>query len=237
MIQELMTRGYNEELATNMYNKWIALNKDIFDIQGYFYNIDELKFRRFIEIKRKGINLEKNDLSLVMMNPGSSRPKHYDEINNFEYLNNFVEAFSDETIEQIMRIMDNNNLNYAKIVNLSDIRNAKSEIFYEMLNTVLQNYDHSIFSETNKHFLSNYLNSQSLFIFAWGVDTRLNNLSTQAIKVIKEMYGNNIVTIGIKHKKNLNGYYHALPQKQLDQIIWVENISDMIRNCKRANVI
>src|SRR5690554_6743756 len=100
------------------------MNKDNFEVTAYFYNSNNFKFRRYLEIKRKNYLDDKNDLNVIMMNPGSSKPKNIDEKVNFDFLNKFVVAHPDPTQFQIMKIMDNCNLNYAKIINLSDVRNG-----------------------------------------------------------------------------------------------------------------
>jgi len=131
-----------------------------FDILGYFYKQDNHVFRRFLEIKRKNFNNSENDLSVIMMNPGKSNFKYYKGNNSTDSFNKFVEATTDKTIEQILKIMEIKNFNYAKIVNLSDIRVTSSKIFYKMLKTELKNYDHSIFSEKNREYIKNYFNKK-----------------------------------------------------------------------------
>lgn len=54
--------------------------RDNFHVTGLFYQIDEFKFREYLNIKRKGIANSKIDLMVVMMNPGSSQP--VDSIDN-----------------------------------------------------------------------------------------------------------------------------------------------------------
>ena len=232
MMEELVLRGYPEDVARQMIAAWAALNIADFNVQGYFYNQGDLRFRRFLEIRRINADIieNENDLNVIMMFPGASRP--VDDENDPANLNGFVRAFPDDTIKQIMRIMNNCNFNYIKIINLSDIRaeNPIAEIFYDMLNNQLQNIDHSIFSEANREQIRNYLNPNAPFLLAWGVDERLANLAQQALDVIHEFWGNNIRIFGWQHDRNPLGYYHPLPRQQFRQIEWVRIISDMINN-------
>ena len=213
-----------------------------YDIQGFFYKQENLVFRRFLEIKRKNINIEKNDLTVVMMNHGDSKPKNIINENDIKswtnYLDKFVDTQPDDTQIQIIKLMEKCDFGFAKIVNLSDIRIANSDFFLVMiekclagnclLGSCLKKYDHSIFSESNKCFLKNYFNPQSIFILAWGVDKKLNDLSSQALKVLEELYGKEIKKIGRKHKNIKNGYYHPLPRDEVAKEEWISEITKKI---------
>ena len=200
----------------------------IFNLQGFFYIQGELRFRRYLEIKRKNVILAKNDLSVIMMNPGSSKPKSIDENSFTDCFNKFIKAEPDTTLMQIMRVMENCNFNYAKIVNLSDVRTTKSTDFFKLLKSDLKNnIDHSIFFDPDKYDLKNYLNQQSVFIYAWGVDERLKKIARQALEVLYT-YGSK--KIGIPHSINQYGYYHPLPRGKEKQIKWVDTITRMIKD-------
>lgn len=139
------------------------MNFENFEVSAFFYNGNNNKngFRRYLEIKRKNTAVTENDLNIIMMNPGSSNPKN----SNLEYLNRLVEANPDTTQYQIMRVMDKCNLDFVKAINLSDIRESKSQFFYKFLETELsENYP--IFSDINEDVLNNYLNPKSIFVFA-----------------------------------------------------------------------
>jgi hypothetical protein len=64
---------------------------------------------------------------VIMMNPGSSKPHRWYENNTKESL-----AIPDNTQSQIMKVQ-NCNLQYARVLNLSDLREAKSSIFYDKI--------------------------------------------------------------------------------------------------------
>lgn len=200
-----------------------------FDIQGFFYNQEELKFRRFLDIKRKGIDSQESDLNVIMMNPGSSKPKKIDENISLDYLDKFVEAHPDTTQSQIMKIMEKCNFNHARIVNLSDIRNTNSNNFYKMLSNELKELEHSIFHEGNRHFLKSYLNPNAMFILAWGVDKNLQYLSKLALGVLNELWEIDIIKVGLEHPTNKYGYYHPLPKTQQSQKDWVDKMSEKIK--------
>lgn len=203
-----------------------------YEVIGYFYNMNKLKFRKYIEIKRKGATVLANDLTVIMMNPGSSKPKDIDESSYFGYLDRFVEANPDATQYQIMAIMERCNLNYAKIINLSDVRIANSKEFYKALNDKLKNCNHSIFSESNKDELKNYLNPKSIFILAWGVNKKLTPLAQNALSVLNELFGDNLRIVGRKHFSNKYEYYHPLPRIAEKRKEWLDEIVKMINVSK-----
>ena len=129
------------------------MNKENFEVLAYFYNENDFKFRRYLEIHRKGTNQIENDLNVIMMNPGSSKPKDIDEQKSNDFLDKFVVAHPDPTQYQIMKVMDNCNFNFAKIINLSDIRNSSSNSFYEMIKkNELKEINHSIFNDANDNY-------------------------------------------------------------------------------------
>lgn len=98
--------------------------KKQFKITGLYYAELGFKFRKYLDIKRVDTDITTPDIMVVMMNPGSSRPIDGIDNNKLESL-----AVPDNTQSQIMKVMLNSNLQYARILNLSDLREAKSNIF------------------------------------------------------------------------------------------------------------
>lgn len=195
--------------------------KNDFKITGLFYELNDFKFRKYLNIVRKNSNTENPDLMIVMMNPGSSRP-----LKEENYLNTESEAIPDRTQDQIMRLMNNCSFNYARILNLSDLREANSSVFYETISE-LDNHKitHSIFDiERIEEFEELFVNNTPV-IFAWGVNKKLMKLAIQAINRIGE-----IKPIGIKKLGFEYAYYHPLPQNHKKQVEWVEKITGIIKS-------
>ena len=200
-----------------------------FEYNALFYNDDKYKYRRYLEIKNKKYN-EENDLTVVMMNPGSSKPKNIDENNNNnDFLNKFVEVHPDPTQSQIKKIMDACKFEYAKIINLSDIRDGNSASFYKKLRSDLSFLNHSIFSDNNEIYLKDYISPKSTFIFCWGVNKKLTPLTNLALFRIEKLFGINQQIYGLKPSKNQSGYYHPLPRTNKKKKKWVENIISQIK--------
>jgi hypothetical protein len=207
-----------------------------YKVMGQYYDsefrrlliIVDKKFQKIEEICGKRIDTE-NDLSVIMMNPGSSKPKNGEpDPKNIE----LVDAVPDDTQFQIMKIMEIFKYNYAKIVNLSDYREADSNKIYSKLKNAKDDI-YSVFSEQNKEFIKN-LNPDSVFIFAWGVSERLSGYSQRAIEVLKELFNDNIKTVGIKHPLNEYGYFHPYQRTQKYRDSWVEIIKDQINNINHS---
>jgi len=220
-------------------NHWSNGDIEKFSVQGFFYKTDALVFRKYLEIRRIGVDSTENDLNVIMMNPGSSKPRNmiykkgcFADFADFADFDKLVDAEPDSTIVQIMRVMENCGLDYAKIVNLSNIRARSLEVFLEMLKNVLRRIDHSVFTEEGKPFLKDYLNPKAVFIFAWGVDRGLQGLAKQAIEILNSLWGKTIEAIGIKHSKNKYGYYHPLPWLEAKRIEWVNKITEQIMSQK-----
>lgn len=198
--------------------------RDSFIIKGLFYELAEYKCRKYLDIKRKSstdttdsINIP--DLMIVMMNPGSSYPIDGIENNTIE-----SEAIPDRTQDQIMRVMNDSNFNYARVLNLSDLRTPKSPVLYKFLKSEKSSLvAHSIFDAKRKADLDELFVHNVPVIFGWGVNKSLTCLAKQAIQSIK---CDN--PIGLKKNDSDVAYYHPLPRVYSDQIEWVNAINGML---------
>ena len=108
-----------------------------------------------------------------MMNPGSSYPleepiKDLKEISlDFKKKKNLVLTRPDNTQYQLMRIGVKMGWSHLRVLNLSDLRNAKSKLFLEKVEALsnLNNGNiHSIFSESRVYECKNILQSTSQII-------------------------------------------------------------------------
>jgi hypothetical protein len=157
---------------------------------------------------------------VIMMNPGSSKPL-YPIINSAE-----TKAIPDPTQLQIIKVMNNCNFNYARILNLSDIREPKSKIFFKLMNGFNNvNIPHSIFSKTYKKEFKRLFIKNVPVIVAWGVNEKLSRLAKLALKTIDEK-----TLVGLKKPGSPYGYYHPLPPNQFKQKAWVNAITEQLQN-------
>lgn len=192
-----------------------------FKITGLFYEKEGFKFRKFLNIIKNGSNCEIPDLMVIMMNPGSSKP-----LNGIDSFDLETETVPDKTQDQIMKIMDNCGYKYARILNLSDLRESKSSIFYSKLEELKKlNIHHSIFSDYRREDFRGLFIKDIPVILAWGVNNNLFELAVTA----KEKIGELIKTTGLRKKGKEYAYYHPLPQNYNKQLEWVENITNSLK--------
>lgn len=192
--------------------------KDEFIINGLFYKRNDLLCRKYLNIKRKQFENDTPDLMVVMMNPGSSRPEDGNDDNTTA-----SKAVPDDTQCQIMKVMNNCDFNYARVLNLSDLRESKSKNFYSKLSKI-KDISHSIFSDERISDFNDLFIQNIPVIFAWGVDKKLKPLAIKAVERINESN-----PIGLLKENTEVSYYHPLPQNCYDQEKWFQEISKMLK--------
>lgn len=186
-----------------------------FEVAGLFYESNGYKLRKYLDIKRVGVAPNKPDLMVVMMNPGSSYP-----LNGIDNNSELSEAEPDTTQQQIMKVMDAAAFNYARILNLSDLRTSDSNELYRFLKSEeCSSVEHSIFSPSRKSELARLFVNDVPVIFGWGVNQALIPLAKQAIEIL--CISN---PLGILKPNTRYSYYHPLPRIYAKQLEWVQHL-------------
>lgn len=155
------------------------------------------------------------------MNPGSSYP--LDRIDNNQMAGR---AHPDPTQDQIMAVMNNTGLNYARILNLSDARQPTSGEFYKFLNSKDgKTLPHSVFHKSRDAELSSLFQYNVPVIFGWGVNSNLETLARIAI---------NKLSVTKPFGMNKSGvdwaYYHPRQRIHSKQAEWVNVVSSQFTN-------
>jgi hypothetical protein len=172
-----------------------------FTITGWFYSIREFEFRKYLNIKRKGYNLDSPDIIFIMMNPGGSSPV---DVLNVEIE---TETIPDNTQSQIIKVMNSCSFNYARILNLSDYREEESSKFYtKIIEFENLKISHSIFSDNRRKDFDELFIRNVPIIVGWGVNKKLAILAKKAISLL----GKNLQ--GYKKEKCDFGYFHPYPR-------------------------
>jgi len=170
-----------------------------------------------------------------MMNPGSSRPVKEDEIiisaSTINDLNvSLVATVPDTTQYQLMRVMKYCGWNYVRVINLSDLRDGKSESFtrkFPAIENITKYIEHSVFTLKRSKELKNKLmrKASAPLICAWGVSDDLNPLIDRCLDRLDETELTGLLKSGSKNK-----FYHPLPTLQTDKIAWVNNMVKLINS-------
>lgn len=194
-----------------------------FNVNGIFYESCGHKMRRLLEIKRVGMHCSKPDVIFVMMNPGSSVPL----IENV--VDEMVSAKPDKTQFQVMKVMNACSLNFARVINLSDLRTPDSQELFAFLKS-RQSFcvDHSIFSLQRLDELADVIENTPLLVFAWGLDRALTELAEDAIA---SLGGEQVV--GLQKEGSATGFRHPLPRTIEAQENWVSGIVEQIKSGQR----
>jgi hypothetical protein len=193
--------------------------KDKFVISGLFYKIGNYKLRKYLDIKHQSSSLTQPDLMVVMMNPGSSYP--LDGIDNND---SPTEAKPDKTQNQIMKVMCISSFEYARVLNLSDLRTPSSNELYAFIESEeSKDIPHSIFGRDREGDFSSLFVNNVPVIFSWGVSPILADLAKQAIKSV-----NHPNPIGLRKIQNQYAYYHPLQRTNRKQVEWVNEITNML---------
>jgi hypothetical protein len=206
-----------------------------YSVWGHFYSASiggaEYQFRSILEIRSQEAKEHRPDLLVVMMNPGGSRPLEKDiEVPKWEVgskKTSLLPTKEDRTQMQIMKLMDMLNFDFARIINLSDIREPKSENFHKLVQKFGNDMRHSIFAPARRSELDDVMHDKDIPVLAaWGLGTDLN-LATRAEQALA---GRNIIGLRPTPKPM---YRHPLPQNATAQKQWLKDVSELFAKQKR----
>ncbi|WP_404430989.1 hypothetical protein [Sutcliffiella horikoshii] len=203
----------------------------VFRVEASFYKRkvggEYITLRNQARILRKGYSgTIPSDAVVMMVNPGSCNAS--DKNYNIPIMNPvtdsipFVEANSDQTQEQLMRLMEKRGWNHLVIINLSDICSGNIDVFLSYYNKA-KGICHSILSSNRENELKTVINNNyGPFIVAWGTNNKISNLAKCALE------NSNLNSIvGLKHKK-YPYYLHPRPPLKIDRIAWLHNINTLL---------
>lgn len=207
--------------------------KERFYTEGAFYqmelNGEGYACRGLARISRRGIETDVADALFVLVNPGSCQPTdedyHFPNYNTDHSKIPFVQAKSDATQYQIMRLMERRGWNMIYIINLSDLRAGKIADFRDHLTLfeAQDNDSHSIFSSKRIDELALLLSEKTRIIAGWGTQPFMKDKMLLALTVLPE-FGK---VTGLPHKTNPY-YYHPFPMVQHKCIKWVDDMCEVL---------
>lgn len=157
-----------------------------------------------------------------MMNPGGSTPvnearatlKVWKTSEASSLVCELALTDLDDTQSQLMRIMENRGWTHIRVLNLSDLCETDSNLFYQYFSdfeAATESRVHSIFSEARRDELAMKLKRKDAapVIAAWGVSYKLSPLVNLSKAVLA---GESL--IGYQNKRRR--YYHPQPARQFD---------------------
>ena len=219
--------------------------KKKFACYGHFYELvmmsgEREKCRSVLEIVDSSIQQEnpaeislmEPDVVVIMMNPGSSRPKEIYHIDGeIEYPQKggsmrkaLVLTQPDNTQYQVMRIAVSKGWSHIRVLNLSDLRDPKSGSFIqksEDLAGIMGGHTHSIFCAERTEECAHALKRKTAtpIMLGWGQDLGLIPLVEQCLKRIG---GEPTCTVASEVHPLLNA--HPSPMLQSKKLQWLDHI-------------
>lgn len=209
---------------------------EIFAVYGRFYEkciagVDE-QLRDRLEIAPPQWALQdvvsrEPDLLVVMMNPGASKPiaSLWAGVGD----HGFVATQPDRTQYQIMQLMlaaQQRGLpwQHARVLNLSDLRTPKSQVFVEKLDAYSADDSHSLFSATRLgECKALFQRLETPVLCAWGLSPKFGPLAMRALEAAKGHPVLGLSTDGL-------AYRHPLPQRYDLQLAWLAQVVAQLPN-------
>jgi len=217
--------------------------KSHYGVFGHFYSVELasgeiVECRSVLEIAATScmphdysqLSLRSPDAVFIMMNPGSSKPLvevhnriHARKIHQLAI--SLVPTKPDITQYQVMRLMLDRHWRHVRVLNLSDLRSAKSPEFiklFQRLERDVEYESHSIFSDHRVDELIVKLPKKRTtpLVLAWGMSDKLDPLIERCLSKLPQRSKIN----GLLEPGTTNKYRHPLPTLQRDQRIWLEKM-------------
>ena len=219
--------------------------KKRFTCYGHFYELglmngETVKCRSVLEIvdttipqaDPSAISERAPDMVVIMMNPGSSRPKvegHVDSVIEYAAGDPFrrkelVLTQPDNTQYQVMRVAAEKGWSHIRVLNLSDMRDPKSVNFLRRVDElagVMGGHAHSLFCAERALELARSIDRtpRTPILLGWGQDPGLLPMVEQCLARIAD---EPTVTVPSEVHPLLNA--HPSPMLQKKKIEWLETI-------------
>ena len=204
-----------------MEAKWLRLP---YEFSGLFYR--KAKCRRALDIREIGCQLEKPDLIVIMMNPGSSYPinKGKEPFKIEQAV--FQPTYPDTTQWQVIEFMRAECLKkvskkkiykYARVLNLSDLCNPRSE---KLNKDEIEG--NSIFQLDQKAVLNVWVEQSADILLAYGANRKFEGLANKALHFLKD--NGKTKVYGYRKKEDSWEFYHPLMHSNKNNKRWVDEV-------------
>lgn len=216
------------------FNDSVFKCRNLLEIYDKWWAKENVKCNsQFLQHPASASSPRRPDAVFIMMNPGSSKPLEadivptkYPERNLTLHIQKtpLVKTKPDPAQYQVMRVMAYKKWNYVRVINLSDLRETKSEEFLKIYQSLPINT--RLFSPARSLELEAVLSEASVpIIAAWGLDRRMISLAKTCLEILTSHR-----VLGVqKRDKDSNLYAYPSPPSQDRKIAWLEDIRKIIK--------
>ncbi|MCM3611055.1 hypothetical protein M4S82_07290 [Planococcus sp. MERTA32b] len=186
--------------------------------------------RSLASIRRTGTETVKPDALFVLLNPGKCLPVDGEETislltgeaDNLPML----PATPDNTMYQLMRLMERMEWNYVQIINLTDLKTGKFEEYLECQKWMRVHCDnrHNIFSIDRYHELLDRVENAGVVIAGWGTKSQIISAAEEANTILWEI----AEVKGLRFRQHPL-YYHPFPWLQTKCVMWLDDMEEQLK--------
>jgi len=213
--------------------------EEVFATEAAFYKLETNGIthvcRSRAAIHRRGSQEGGVDALFVLLNPGKCLPVAGEasislltgEADNLPLL----PATPDNTMHQLMRLMERMHWNLVEVINLTDIRTGKFDEYKEGQKFMKQHWDsrHSIFSIDRYIELLDCVESADSVIAGWGTKPAILPAAEEAYTILSE-----VATVNGVAYKNHPLYYHPFPWLQGKCIKWLDELEEQLKRVEQV---
>lgn len=191
--------------------------------------------RSLATIRRIGNESDKADALVVLLNPGKclplagrdSIPLLSGEIAGLPIL----PASPDNSMYQLMRLMERMNWNHTRIINLTDIRTEKFEEHLEsqLFMKILHDNRHDLFSIDRYGELLDNMEDVEVVIAGWGTKSAIKPAAENAYIILDELVG----VRGLPYKTHPM-FYHPFPWLQSKCMDWLDGMEEQMKRVEET---
>ena len=208
--------------------------ESVFHTEASFYKLETYGrtqlCRSLAAIRRIGSQTVEVDALFVLLNPGRCLPLAGED--SIPFISGGVDklplfpATPDNTLYQLMRLMERMNWNSVQIINLTDLRTGKFDEYKESQKFMKEHDDsrHSIFSVERRNELASYTDAAETTIAGWGTKSSIGRIAEEAYTVLSELGNIN----GLAYKSHPL-YYHPFPWIQGKCIKWLDDMEAVLK--------
>lgn len=213
--------------------------EEVFSTEAAFYKLETNGIthvcRSRAAIHRRRSQEGGVDALFVLLNPGKCLP--VDGENSISLLTGeanklpLLPATPDNTMHQLMRLMERMNWNLVEVINLTDIRTGKFDEYKEgqKFMKVMGDSRHSIFSIDRYIELMDCVERADLIIAGWGTKPAILPAAEEAYTILSEL-----ATVNGMAYKNHPLYYHPFPWLQTKCIQWLDDMEDQLKRAEQV---